>query len=95
MGEQESEAHLGVGAVAGRNVDRLYLMGKLMTRYTAESAIRVEMPAESVVCCQSHGEIAEHLYRSLAAGDVILFKGSRGMAMEKAAVELKRLIKGE
>ena len=95
LGEQESEAHLGVGAVAGRNVDRLYLMGKLMTRYTAESAIRVEMPAESVVCCQSHGEIAEHLYRSLAAGDVILFKGSRGMAMENAAAELKRLIKGE
>ena len=95
LGEQETEAHLGVGAVAGRNVDRLYLMGKLMTKYTAESAIRVDMPAESVVCCASHRDIAEQLYGSLAEGDVILFKGSRGMAMENAAAELKRLIKGE
>jgi UDP-N-acetylmuramyl pentapeptide synthase len=31
----------------------------------------------------------------MTEGDVILFKGSRGMAMEKAATELKRLIKGE
>ena len=70
-------------------------MGKLMTQFAAESAIRVDMPVESVICCTSHREIAEHLYHSLAEGDVILFKGSRGMTMENAAAELKRLIKGE
>ncbi len=95
LGEHEAEAHSGVGAVAGRNVDRLYLLGKLMTQYAADSAIRVDMPADSVICCGSHREIAEHLYHSLADGDVILFKGSRGMGMENAATELKRLIKGE
>ena len=95
LGEQEAEAHAGVGAVAGRAVDRLYFMGALMTQYAAESAIRVGMPAESVICCTSHGEIAQQLYRLLVEGDVILFKGSRGMAMENVMVELKRLIKGE
>lgn len=95
LGEHEADAHTGVGAVAGRNADRLYLLGKLMTQYAAESAIRVDMPAESVICCESHREIAEHLFHSLADGDVILFKGSRGMSMENAAIELKRLIKGE
>jgi len=95
LGEHEAEAHTGVGAVAGRNVDRLYLMGKLMTKYAADGAARVDMPAESVICCSSHGEIAGHLYHSLTEGDVILFKGSRGMAMENTAIELKRLIKGE
>ncbi len=95
LGEHESEAHAGVGAVAGRHVDRLYLMGKLMSKYAAESAIHVGMPAESVICCASQREIAEHLHHSLAEGDVILFKGSRGMAMENVSIELKRLIKGE
>jgi UDP-N-acetylmuramyl pentapeptide synthase len=66
-----------------------------MTTYTAESAILTGIPAESVICCANHREIAEHLHHSLVKGDVILFKGSRGMAMEHAAIELKRLIKGE
>lgn len=95
LGEHEAEAHTAVGTIAAQNVDRLYLLGTLMTRYAAESAICTGMTAESVVCCADHTEIAEHLYRSLAEGDMILFKGSRGMAMENGAVELKRLIKGE
>jgi len=95
LGELEAEAHTGVGAVAGRNADRLYLIGTLMTSYAAESAIRAGMSAESVICCANHREIVEHLHGSLAEGDVILFKGSRGMSMENAEVELKRLIKGE
>lgn len=98
LGGHETEAHQAVGAVAGRNVDRLYLMGHLMTTYTTEGAMLVDMPPESVICCSSHAEIAERLFGSLTDGDVILFKGSRGMAMEKAARELKDLMqhsKGE
>jgi UDP-N-acetylmuramoyl-tripeptide--D-alanyl-D-alanine ligase len=95
LGEHEAEAHTAVGTIAAEKVDRLYLMGTLMTTYAAESAMCMGMPAESVVCCADCSEIAGHLYRSLAEGDMILFKGSRGMAMENAASELKRLIKGE
>ena len=95
LGDHEAEAHRGVGAVAGRNADRLYLTGKLMTEFATEGALLADMPAESVICCTGHTEIAEQLFQSITEGDVILFKGSRGMAMEKVAAEMKRLIKGE
>ncbi len=98
LGEHESDAHRGVGAVAGRNVDRLYLMGERMTKYAADAAKLADIPAESVICSTSHSEIAEQLYRSMTEGDVILIKGSRGMAMENVAIELKGLMqqtKGE
>jgi UDP-N-acetylmuramoyl-tripeptide--D-alanyl-D-alanine ligase len=98
LGEHEAEAHRDIGAVAGRNVDRLYLTGKLMAKYAAEGALLADMSAESVICCKSHTEIAELLHQSITDGDVILFKGSRGMTMEKVATELKQLMqhaKGE
>lgn len=91
LGDHEAEAHLGVGAVAGRNVDRLYLTGERMVKYAAEGAMLAHMPAESVVCCTSHREIAERLHQTATEGDVILIKGSRGMTMEKVATELKHL----
>jgi UDP-N-acetylmuramoyl-tripeptide--D-alanyl-D-alanine ligase len=98
LGEHEAEAHQSVGAVAGRNIDRLYLIGELMTKYAVEGAMLADMPAESVVCCTSHTEIAEQLQRTVTEGDVILIKGSRGMTMENVATELKNLMqhaKGE
>ncbi|MDD2270887.1 MAG: UDP-N-acetylmuramoyl-tripeptide--D-alanyl-D-alanine ligase [Desulfuromonadaceae bacterium] len=98
LGDHETEAHLGVGAVAGRNVDYLYLTGKLMAKYAAEGARLADMPAERIASCTSHAEIALLLHERATAGDVILIKGSRGMTMEKVATELKNLMqpaKGE
>lgn len=98
LGEHEAEAHRDIGAVAGRNVDRLYLTGERMTKYAAEGALLADMPAETVINCTSHMEIAERLHQSIQEGDVILIKGSRGMTMEKVATELKDLMqhtKGE
>jgi UDP-N-acetylmuramoyl-tripeptide--D-alanyl-D-alanine ligase len=98
LGEHEAEAHCGVGAVAGRTVDRLYLTGELMVKHTAEGALLSGMAAEAVFCCSGHREIAERLQQTITDGDVILFKGSRGMTMEKVATELKDLMqqaKGE
>lgn len=93
LGEHEAEAHRGIGAIAGRNVDRLYLTGELMTKYAVEGALLADMPAESIFCCASHADIAERLHASAANSDVILIKGSRGMTMEKVAIELKDLMK--
>ena len=92
LGEREAEAHHCVGAVAGRNVDRLYLTGTRMTKHAAEGAALSDLPTEAIICCASHTEIAEQLHKTISDGDVILFKGSRGMTMEKVASELKRLI---
>ena len=98
LGEHEAEAHRGIGAIAGRNIDRLYLIGERMTTYAVEGAMLADMPKESVICCKSHSEIAEGLCHTISEGDVILIKGSRGMTMEKVATELKGLMqhaKGE
>lgn len=98
LGEHEAEAHRGIGVIAGRNVDRLYLMGERMAKYAAEGALLADMPAEAVICCISHTEIAGRLHHTRTEGDVILIKGSRGMTMEKVATELKDLMqhaKGE
>ena len=92
LGEHEADAHRGVGAVAGRTVDRLYLTGELMIKYALEGALMVDMPAKTIICCTSHREIAEKLHQSMQPGDVILIKGSRGMTMEKVATELKDLM---
>jgi len=98
LGEHEGEAHLGVGAVAGRNADRVYLLGERMVKHAAEGATLAAMQTESIIRCTSHVEIAQQLHHALRDGDVILIKGSRGMAMEKVAMELKQLMqkdKGE
>ncbi len=92
LGKQEIESHKCVGAVAGRNADRLYLMGTLMVKHAAEAASLNEMPEQSIIACASHKEIADKLYQSLQKDDVILIKGSRGMAMERVATELKKLM---
>ena len=92
LGKQEIESHKCVGAVAGRNADRLYLMGTLMVKHAAEAALLNEMPGQSIIPCASHKEIADKLYQSLQKNDVILIKGSRGMAMEQVVIELKKLM---
>lgn len=92
LGRHEVEAHKCVGAVAGRNADRLYLLGNLMGKYAAEAASSNEMPGEAIILCANHKEIADRLHQSLQDGDVILIKGSRGMAMEQVATELKKLM---
>jgi UDP-N-acetylmuramoyl-tripeptide--D-alanyl-D-alanine ligase len=95
LGEHEAEAHIGVGAVAGRNCDRLYLLGKLMITHCAKGAMLTDMTADSIFCCASHAEIAEQLRLSAGKGDMILFKGSRGMAMEKVIAEFKKLMENK
>jgi UDP-N-acetylmuramoyl-tripeptide--D-alanyl-D-alanine ligase len=73
-------------------------MGKLMVKYAADGALLADMPADSIICCTSHAEIAGLLRQTITTGDVILIKGSRGMTMEKVAAELKNMMqqaKGE
>ncbi|MDU0460163.1 MAG: UDP-N-acetylmuramoyl-tripeptide--D-alanyl-D-alanine ligase [Geobacteraceae bacterium] len=92
LGGHEAQAHQAIGAVAGKNADRLYLLGDLMTRHAAENARLSGMPPEAVTCCTDHEQIARKLYDSLRENDVILVKGSRGMTMERVATELKKLM---
>lgn len=92
LGEHEAEAHRGTGILAGRNADRIYLLGSLMTNHAAQGAMQTDMPPECIICCSSHAEIAERLHQSLRQKDMLLIKGSRGMAMERVIEELKKLM---
>ena len=92
LGEHEAEAHEGVGAVAGRNVDRLFLLGSLMKHHAAPAAIQSGLAPESVRCGQDHGELGELVRQSLQPGDVVLIKGSRGMTMERTATILRQIL---
>ncbi|MGD0585962.1 MAG: UDP-N-acetylmuramoyl-tripeptide--D-alanyl-D-alanine ligase [Oryzomonas sp.] len=92
LGGHEAEAHEAVGAVAGRNVDRLFLLGPLMNRHAAPAAIQAGLPPEAVHPCQNYDELAELAKQSLLPGDVVLIKGSRGMTMERTATILRQFM---
>jgi UDP-N-acetylmuramoyl-tripeptide--D-alanyl-D-alanine ligase len=83
LGDYEASAHEGVGALAGRNVDRLFLLGPLMNRYAAEGARSAGMPPERIQGCGGQDELIARLTATLQPGDVVLVKGSRGMGMER------------
>jgi len=92
LGAHEAEAHEGVGAIAGRNVDRLFLLGLLMGRHAAPAAIQAGLAPESVLCCQDQAELDELVKQALLPGDVVVLKGSRGMAMERTATILRQYL---
>lgn len=87
LGDHEAEAHLAIGAVAGRSVDRLYLTGERMVKYAAEGAILSDMPTDAVICCTSNMEIAGMLHQSVTEG---VYKKLKPEVIELNVQALKR-----
>ena len=81
LGSVSEEAHLHVGEeVAEHGFTALVTRGE-MGEFIAQGAENKGMTA--VYRCASHEIAAEKLHELLQPGDTLLFKGSRGMAMEK------------
>ena len=81
LGSVSEEAHLHVGEeVAEHGFTALVTRGE-MGEFIAKGAENKGMTA--VYRCASHEEAAEKLHELLQPGDTLLFKGSRGMTMEK------------
>ena len=81
LGSVSEEAHLHVGEeVAEHGFTALVTRGE-MGEFIAKGAEDKGMTA--VYRCKSHEEAADKLHELLQPGDTLLFKGSRGMAMEK------------
>ena len=81
LGSVSEEAHLHVGEeVAEHGFTALITRGK-MGEFIAKGAENKGMTA--VYRCDSHEAAAAKLHELLQPGDTMLFKGSRGMAMEK------------
>lgn len=83
LGEHSGRYHFDLGTEVGRSpVDRIFLLGEEM-RPALEGAISVGAPAERVIWSDRHEELAEKLGKALGPDVVVLFKGSRGMKLEK------------
>ena len=82
LGAQAPELHRQVGAAAaGTHIDRLYASGEHAAALAAGARQEGMPPAETIT--GSREEILENLIGWLKPGDLVLVKGSRGMAMEK------------
>lgn len=83
LGEASRSCHLAVGEAAARaGVDRLFTVGDLAGDI-ARGAVAAGMDPGLVVQCRNNGEAVAGLLDFLAAGDVVLVKGSRAMHMEE------------
>jgi UDP-N-acetylmuramoyl-tripeptide--D-alanyl-D-alanine ligase len=91
LGSHEEEGHKLVGRKVRDVADVLVTVGAL-GRMIGQEALQVGMPAEAVHMVQTNAEAID-LLRSLtkagAAGDKILVKGSRGLAMEEIVSTLQ------
>ena len=87
LGHVAVEAHRKVGRQAAEaGVAALVTLGEMGLEIAAGAK---EAGLENVHSCQSHEEAAQELKKLLQPEDTVLFKGSRGMAMEKIIGLLK------
>lgn len=86
LGDFTAPGHREVGEAAAF-VDGLYLIGEA-TAHVAEGAKASGLREERVRGFSDPDELAAALAATLAAGDVVLVKGSRGARMERVAAAL-------
>jgi UDP-N-acetylmuramoyl-tripeptide--D-alanyl-D-alanine ligase len=87
LGPYEEEGHRQVGHWAAGRVDALVLLGP-RSRWIAEGAKAHGFPAERIYQASDHDDAARWLLARLQPGDVVLFKGSRAMEMERVITAL-------
>jgi UDP-N-acetylmuramoyl-tripeptide--D-alanyl-D-alanine ligase len=90
LGSEELEGHHRVGQRAAETVDLLVTLGQRAREITA-SARPNEMASEKVFEFSSNAEVITFITPRLETGDVILIKGSRGMAMDSILHALQEL----
>uniref|UniRef100_A0A831TWJ7 UDP-N-acetylmuramoyl-tripeptide--D-alanyl-D-alanine ligase n=1 Tax=Geobacter metallireducens TaxID=28232 RepID=A0A831TWJ7_GEOME len=90
LGEGAEEAHRQLGLLAATCVDRLYVMGG-MAGIVAAGALEGGLAEDAVVVAASHDAIVADLRRAAVAGDFILVKGSRGLAMDRVAEKMREV----
>jgi UDP-N-acetylmuramoyl-tripeptide--D-alanyl-D-alanine ligase len=90
LGRHSAKEHAAVGATAGAaGIDALYLLGA-QAKAVRRGALKAGMNAERIVIGKDHGDLAAKLGAQARRGDWLLFKGSRGMKMERVLEALRR-----
>jgi UDP-N-acetylmuramoyl-tripeptide--D-alanyl-D-alanine ligase len=83
LGDSSLSSHQQLGALlAGLCLEKIFLMGTF-AEAVAESARAKGMKEETLSIGETHAQIAQKLHEVVQDGDWILFKGSRGMRMER------------
>lgn len=97
LGDNTEALHRGVGAETVRQgVDLLVAVGEL-GHFIALGAMDLGLPAEAiklVPATEDYPAAARWLLGELGAGDCVLFKASRAMALEKMAAAVAEGLKG-
>jgi UDP-N-acetylmuramoyl-tripeptide--D-alanyl-D-alanine ligase len=87
LGDLEKEGHQKVGRRALEVVDVLITVGRL-GRLIGQEALDSGMNESRVLIVEDNGKAIAHLRVLIDTGDVVLVKGSRGMAMEEIVNDL-------
>jgi UDP-N-acetylmuramoyl-tripeptide--D-alanyl-D-alanine ligase len=91
LGGESEMRHVELGKqAAGLRIDLLYLLGD-EADHVKKGALLGGMSTEQVIVGKNHQELARKLRGRVRGGDWILFKGSRGMQMEKVLAALKEI----
>ncbi len=89
LGDSAHPEHYKLGRIAARKADLLFAYGPHGT-VVADGAITGGMAADHVSAYTDHEVLAAALKQAVKPGDVLLFKGSRGMHME---ISLEKFLK--
>ena len=81
LGDSAHPEHFKLGRIVAQKADLLFAYGP-HAKVVAEGAIIGGMEEENVSAHIDHAELAAALKRIAKPGDILLFKGSRGMHME-------------
>ena len=92
LGEASDQAHRAMGErVAAAGIDVLCAVGE-RAALLAEAALEAGMAPERVLATTDRAAAVRWLDEWVAAGDAVLFKGSRGMQLEDVAGALERCL---
>lgn len=82
LGMITQAAHFALGQQTAAVADMVFAYGPNSMRVVA-GAIDAGMPEENARCYDSHASLLADLRRNARKGDILLFKGSHGMHMER------------
>lgn len=89
LGPDEDAWHRELGRYAASRTDRLLCVGEL-GRFYGEEAAAAGFPAEAIEYAATAEEAARLLEGTLRDGDVVLFKGSRAVGLDRAVETLAK-----
>ena len=91
LGRESAKRHYELGQTIARcHVDRVYLLGPFAS-HVREGAFQGGMDSERVTIGKNYKTLAMMIRKHTKRGDWILFKGSRGIGMEKVLASFRTL----